>query len=90
VTRSTPVKGKNKYNLYCRHQRVSILQDDEMVPPRAATKSPPSGGTKSPSWDGNLRPPAGGQKSTSSLNYTIVAVPANQLDCPGSAARNFA
>jgi len=44
-----PVKGKNKYNLYWCHQRVSILRDDEQVPPRGATTSPPSGGTKSPS-----------------------------------------
>ena len=63
--RSTPVKGKNKYNLYWRHQQVSILRDDHHVPPRGATKRPPSGGTKSPSWEGNLRPPSGEQKSAS-------------------------
>jgi len=88
--RSTQVKGKNKYNLYWRHQRVSILWDDKKVPPRGATKSPPSGGTQSPSQEGNLCPPSGGQKKyVSSLIPYIVAVPVDQLNWPGSTERNF-
>jgi len=39
--------------------------NDVKVPLSVETKGPPSGGTPSPSKEGNLRPPSGGQKSIS-------------------------